>query len=465
MRRSATAVLAVACVAVGAARLTGRPEPSKRAFVSPVVDEVVANISGRMKDAELATLFTNCMPNTLDTTVQHAGRNDSFIITGDITAMWLRDSSGQVTPYIKYLNQDPGLKAMLLGVLERQFSSLLLDVYANAYNYGKTGGDWQHDKRIPNMTKGVWEGKYELDSWAYVMENAYKVYNETGYGEVSAKYKPAMLKIYASMRYMQQDSRNMAQTDTLYYSFARTTEKPSDTLLNAVGPPGLQCGLIRSAFRPSDDATWLPYLVPSNAFAVVALRHTAEIFEKALGDATNAAKFSTLADEVAAAITKHAIVPSPTDPSQKIYAYEVDCGGSHVIMDDANVPNLVSLPYLGFVSADDPVYQATRTVAFSLANPYYSRGARSSGVGSPHTGQLKIWPLSHIFKGLTSDSSDEVADCLAALKYAANGTGFMHESYDVDSPGSFTRPWFAWANSMFGNLILQVAGRFPALIF
>jgi meiotically up-regulated gene 157 (Mug157) protein len=220
------------------------------------------------------------------------------------------------------------------------------------------------------------------------------------------------------------------------------------------GNPVKAVGLIRSAFRPSDDSTIFPFLIPSNAFAVVELRHLAEIFKMVVKDAEFANECGALANEVEQAINKYAVVEH--QGLGKIYAFEVDGFGSRVLMDDANVPDLISLPYLGFVKPDDKIYQSTRKFVLSDNNPYFKHGKFASGVGSPHTGNRNVWHLSIIMRAMTSNDDSEIKDCLSMLKRTHAGTGFMHESFDPNNPRDFTRKWFAWANTIFGELILKI---------
>ncbi len=437
-----------------------RPELGKRCFSSPVIEDIVEEVSAKIADPKLAALFGNCFPNTLDTTVtvgtDSAGRPDTFVITGDIDAMWLRDSTNQVWPYLPYVTQDPALNTLIQGVIVRQVACVLADPYANAFNRTPHQSEWVSDHTA--MTDDLHERKYELDSLCAVLRLA------SGYYEVSrdtscfdARWHDAMRLIIATIK-----SEQAGSDEPQVYRFQRMSPRPTETLAgNGYGQPAARCGLSKSPFRPSDDAALLPFLVPANAMAVACLKRLAALWT-ALGHPEDAAGASALAAEIDAAIRAHAVVTHPQ--FGEIFAYEVDGFGSHYLMDDGNVPSLLSLPYLGYCRADDPVYVNTRAFVLSPANPYYASGAAGSGVGSPHTGLGTIWPMSLMMQGLTSSSDTEVRACLQTLRDTDAGTGFMHESFWKDDAADYSRPWFAWANTLFGELILRVSSQFPGLL-
>ena len=231
---------------------------------------------------------------------------------------------------------------------------------------------------------------------------------------------------------------------------------------DGTGYPVRPVGMICSSFRPSDDATILSFLVPSNLFAVQTLRQLAEIYTKAIKDAAFAADCTALADEVEQAVMKWGTRDHLS--YGHIYAYEADGFGNHLFMDDANVPSLMSLSYLGIHKPTDAIYQRTRKFLVSDDNPWYMRGKAAEGSGSPHTGKDGIWPMGIILRGLTSQDEQEVLLCLHMLKATHAGTGFMHESFNKDNPADFSRKWFAWANTLFGELILKVDHDYPALL-
>ncbi|MBU6411455.1 MAG: glycoside hydrolase family 125 protein, partial [Verrucomicrobia bacterium] len=208
--------------------------------------------------------------------------------------------------------------------------------------------------------------------------------------------------------------------------------------------------------------TIFPLLVSSNFFAVVSLRQAAEMLGRIHHDSESAAQSSALADEVEHALREYAVVQLPgAGPG---YAYEVDAYGGRNCMDDANVPSLLALPYLGAVKRDDPLYRNTRRWALSLRNPYYFKGAAAEGLGGPHTGLNMIWPLGLIVQALTSADDEEIRRCLDLLQKTQAGTGFIHESFYKDDSKKYTRSWFAWANTIFGELILTTFEKQPQLL-
>lgn len=423
-----------------------------RNFVSKSVDKAIQTFHANVKNKELAWLFENCFPNTLDTTVfysEKSGRPDTYVITGDIDAMWLRDSSAQVWPYLQFVNEDTPLKKLIAGVINHQTKCILKDPYANAF-YGDPNQEGQWKSDFTEMLPGVHERKWEIDSLCYPIRLAYNYYKKTNdKAPFDADWKKAIQTI---LRVFKEQQR---KADLGPYKFQRETRQPTDSLpMAGYGFPVNPVGLICSAFRPSDDATVFPFLIPSNFFAVVSLRQAAEMVNTLFEDATLAQDLVLLADEVEKAIRDHAIVEHPK--YGKIYAYEVDGFGSTYLMDDANIPSLLSLPYLDAVSADDPIYKNTRNFVLSTDNPYFYRGTAGEGIGGPHIGQDMVWPMSITMRALTSSSPEEIRWCIEALRKTHGGTGFMHESFHKNDPTKFTRSWFAWSNTLFGELLWKV---------
>jgi meiotically up-regulated gene 157 (Mug157) protein len=436
-----------------------RPPLGERRFTSPAVEATIAAVKGEVADAELGWLFETCFPNTLDTTVrftERAGRPDTFVITGDIEAMWLRDSTAQVWPYLPLAKEDPALQRLLAGVVRRQTACILVDPYANAFNDGPKGSEWAKD--LTDMKPELHERKWEVDSLCYPVRLAHGYWRATGDASVfDVEWRAAAAAVLRTFREQQRKEGKGP------YSFCRTTSVAYDTVpLGGYGNPTRPVGLVHSAFRPSDDACVYPFLVPSNLFAVVSLRQLAEVSETVTKDAAFALECRTLADEVAAALVLHALVPHPRHGT--VWAYEVDGFGNALFMDDANVPSLLSLPYLGCGTAADPAYVRTRRLVLSEDNPYFFRGKAAEGVGGPHVGLGMIWPLGITIRALTSSNDAEVLSCLRALKATHAGTGFMHESFDQDDPTRFTRKWFAWANTLLGELVLRVRAERPHLL-
>lgn len=438
----------------GVSYVSKRPAPGKRNFTSVAVEKVIQQTKAKLKDPKLAWMFENCFPNTLDTTVEYGTKNgkpDTFVITGDIHAMWLRDSTAQVWPYLPMANEDNELKSLLAGVVHRQSQCVLLDPYANAFNKELVPGEWMSDKT--DMKNGLHERKWEIDSLCYTVRLAYQYWKTTGDKSVfDADWQKAAAAILETFT-VQQRKDGLGP-----YKFERETARQLDTLSNlGYGRPLKPVGLINSSFRPSDDAATYGFLIPSNLFAVVSLRQIAEISTKVTGDTSFAKKCVALADEVNDAVQKYAVVEHKK--YGKVYAFEVDGFGNATFMDDANVPSLLALPYLGCVEKNDPIYQNTRKLVWSEDNPYFFKGKAGEGIGGPHVGYDMVWPMSIIMRAMTSSDDKEIAWCIKTLRNTDAETGFMHETFHKDDPKNFTRSWFAWANTLFGELILKLVNE------
>ena len=445
--------VASASLSLGATDYTSqRPAKENRLFSSEVIENKIVEVQSQLKNPYLRWMFGNCFPNTLDTTV-HFGKDENgnfrtFVYTGDIHAMWLRDSGAQVWPYVRFANEDEHLRQMLEGVTRCQFSLICIDPYANAFNDGPTGDVAVND--ITEMNPNVFERKWEIDSQCYPIRLAYQYWKVTGDDSIfDATWKEAIGKILKVMK--EQQRKNGLGS----YSFMRETERQLDTkCCMGYGNPVKPVGLIVSSFRPSDDATTFDFLIPSNFFAVTSLRKAAEILETVNKDKKTAKECRALADEVEAAIKKYAVVEHPE--FGKIYAFEVDGMGNRFLMDDANVPSLLALPYLGDVSIDDPIWQNTRKFVWSSSNPYFFKGKAGEGIGGPHVGYDMVWPMSIMMKAFTSTDDKEIKWCIETLMKTDAGTGFIHETFHKDNPENFTRSWFAWANTLFGELIVHL---------
>ena len=431
--------------------ISKRPEPSKRKFISKSVEATITRIKAQIKDPKLAWLFENCYPNTLDTTVNYKlsdNKPDTFVVTGDINAMWLRDSSAQVWPYLSQIKLDEPLRLLIAGVVNRQTKCVNIDPYANSFNEGPTGSEWKTDQTT--MKPELHERKWEIDSLCYTVRLAYNYWKTCGDTSVfSPEWKKAAALIVKTFKEQQRKKDNGP------YSFLRVTDRQFDTLSNnGLGNPVKPVGLIVSSFRPSDDSSTYGFLVPANLFAITSLKQLAEISEKVTSDKAFATECLALATEVQNAINQYAILIHPK--YGKVYAFEVDGFGNALFMDDANLPSLLGLPYLGSVPANDPVYQNTRKLIWSLDNPYFFKGKAAEGIGGPHIGYDMIWPMSLIMRAMTSSDDKEIVYCLKTLRDTDAETGFMHESFHKEDPTKFTRKWFAWVNTLFGELIVKL---------
>ncbi len=417
--------------------------------LTPAMQHLIADVAAQLADApRLGELFANCFPNTYETTLRPMDDGTTFVITGDIPAMWLRDSAAQVRPYLTLAADDQHLSDLIAGVSRRQFAFVNLNPYANAFN--ATASDAGHQDETHGGPQ-IWEAKYEIDSLCYPIQLAYLLWRATGRTDhLDASFRSGCAAILDLWRVEQRHA------DSPYY-FRRTNCPPSDTLSHAGhGAPVGYTGMTWSGFRPSDDACTYGYLVPANMFAVVVLGYLAEIADTVLADAALAADARALRAEIEGGIRAHAVVQHAE--FGQIFAYEVDGLGNANLMDDANVPSLLALPYLGYCTADDPIYQNTRRFVLSQANSYYFAGRAAQGIGSPHTPPRYIWHIALAMQGLTSTDAAERRALLALMAATDGGTGVMHEGFDVDDPRNFTRAWFAWANAMYAELALLVCG-------
>lgn len=474
-------LLAVLCVALAQTSSDVppmRPASSSRTYVSPAVDALISNLTPLFLDKNVATLFSNCLPNTLDTTVSFAGTAhwdssslDSFVITGDIDALWLRDSANQVMPYVPYAPEDAKLQSLLEGLIARQAHSVNLDSFANSFNYNASGAGAQSDIRTPRMTPSVFEGKYEIDSLGAFLKISYWYYRAMGASILpkimTNDWLTAIGNTLNTIETMQSDT---GMEKKCPYLFSRETYVATDTLfMSGRGPPAKPFGLSRSLFRPSDDAVTLPYNIPGNAMACVELKHLEDMLKDST---TNTAKVAQLKARAASISTSlcsalNKVVESSKLSKTKTMPYEVDgdpATSGQYLMDDANIPSLLSLPFLGYMGRSEEIYLQTRDFVWSKNNPFYFSGTQGDGIGGPHVGPDFAWPMSLIMRAMTSNSDDEVKSCLDLLVKSSAGTGFLHESFNVNDVKDYTRSWFAWVNGLFGELVIQLVNERPQLI-
>lgn len=444
------------------AAATGRPVASARKFSSPAVESLIRQVKDGIHNPKLARMFENCYPNTLDTTVHLGtldGKPDTFVITGDIDAMWLRDSSCQVWPYLGLVQQDPNLKQLYTGLIHRQSRCILLDPYANAFLPDPAGTkplSWAVND-LTDKKPGVAERKWEIDSLCFCIRLHHGYWKATSdTAPFDAQWAKAMRLIVATFREQQRKHGPGP------YHFQRSSPIPSDTVpLSGYGNPAQPVGLIYSMFRPSDDSCIYPLFIPANLFAAASLRQLAAMSHQVLHDEAFAAECNGFAHEIEAAI---ALFGRMKTPQGEVYAYEVDGFGNQLFMDDANAPGLLSLPYLECCSTTDPLYRRTRERVWSEHNPYFFQSSIAEGIGGPHEGLGMIWPMSILIRALTSTSESEIRQCLLWILATDAGTDFIHESFNKNDPTHFTRDWFAWANSLFGELIVKISREHPALL-
>ncbi|CAG7654342.1 glycoside hydrolase family 125 protein [Paenibacillus allorhizosphaerae] len=411
--------------------------------VTTLIEQVSRKLSHR---PNIVRMFETCIKNTLHTTIHRWPDGTTYVITGDIPAMWLRDSAAQVRPYLTVAADDEQIADMIQGLVERQFQFIVHDPYANAFNDSPSGKGHQNDQTA--MTPWIWERKYEIDSLCYPIQLSYLLWKNTGR---TAQFNDSFVRaVREIMALWKKEQRHETDSD---YSFLRI-KKPGQLPRDGKGNLTAYTGMTWSGFRPSDDPCQYGYLVSSNMFAVIVLRYTVEIATAILKDPALAEEAMELSLEIDKGIKEHAIVDHPE--FGPIYAYEADGLGNCNLMDDANVPSLLSIPYLGYVSADDPIYRNTRRFVLSEANPYFYKGQAAEGIGSPHTPDRYIWHIALAMQGLTADRTEEKERMLDLLESTDAGTGMMHEGFDADDPYKFTRKWFSWANMMFCELVLDL---------
>ncbi|HCQ5083797.1 TPA: glycoside hydrolase family 125 protein [Listeria innocua] len=420
---------------------------ANRAFIQTSTEQVKKELNNQ----KLADMYEKCMENTLDTTIKIRENGLTFILTGDIPAMWLRDSVCQVRPFLLFAKENEEIESMLIGLSKEQVRLVGIDPYANAFNETPNEAGHQADKT--EMHPQVWERKYEIDSLCYPIQLAYFIWKITGRTEQFDAAFFKMLQTIFALWEVEQHHETKSP-----YRFERLDCVPSDTLKrNGLGTETAYTGMLWSGFRPSDDACEYGYLIPSNMFAVVVLGYAKEIIEAFYPSEVETIKQAiTLQNEIQLGIEKFGTYNHPT--FGEIFAFEVDGLGNQLLMDDANVPSLLSMPIIQYLEKESPIYQNTRKFILSKSNPYYFEGELAKGIGSPHTPAGYIWPIGLAIQGLTANDESEKLEILQMLLRTDAGTGLMHESFHPDHPEDFTREWFSWANMMFCELILDVAG-------
>lgn len=412
--------------------------------VEALIDQIMEKCGEEHRD--WAVNFKASFANTLTTTIKIQDDGTTFVLTGDIPAMWLRDSTAQVRPYLVLAKKDKNLEAMIAGLVKRQFKYINLDPYANAFNEFANGLGHQSDDT--EMNDWIWERKYEVDSLCYPVQLAYLLYKNTGCtSHFDEEFEKGIIKIL-NVFSIEQDHRYSP------YRFQRATDRKEDTLVNGgKGSKIKPTGMTWSGFRPSDDACQYGYLIPSNMFAVVILGYLEEIFTDIIPNNEVVIKANKLKQEINKGIKEYGY--RKNKDGQIIYAYEVDGLGASLLQDDSNVPSLLSAPYLGYCSLDDPIYLATRKTILSEENPYFYEGKYAKGIGSSHTPKDYVWPIAIAMEGLTTNDKLEKERILDLLVATDAGTHFMHEGFDVNNPNNYTREWFSWANMMFCELVMD----------
>lgn len=412
------------------------------------IKSIGLNLSNSIENPKLKELFYNCFINTMDTTViYNEEERDTFVITGDIPAMWLRDSTSQVEHYLPFIDEYPILKDLFIGLINRQIKCILIEPYANAFNIEANGQKWDND--LTKDSPWVWERKYEIDSLCFPIRLIYKYWKKSN---DSSFFNEDIKTVFATIIDLwETEQYHFEKSD---YSFQRLNCALSDTLCNnGLGNPVAYTGMTWSGFRPSDDACKYNYLIPSNMFATVVLKYVEEISQVIFKDESLTLKAKNLRLKIEEGIKKFGI--SETKEFGKIYAYETDGLGNYNFMDDANVPSLLSIPYIEYRDINDEIYQNTRKFILSKNNPYYYEGKAACGIGSPHTPNKYIWHIALSMQGLTSNNEEEIKSLLNTLINCDGDTKFMHEGFHCDDPSKLTRDWFAWSNSLFSDFVYK----------
>ena len=401
-------------------------------------------------EPQLLHVFENCYADTLKKAVKDMGDGTYHVITGDIPAMWLRDSAAQMRPYIFAAKKDTEVRKIIAGVVRRQFLYISIDAYANAFNHAPNGACWEKDD--PQQSPWVWERKFEIDSLCYPVQLAYLLWKNTGCtSQFDQNFFKGVQEIFRVFCIEQHHE------DASAYRFCRNGRLFQDTLSRegkgALVKPGT--GLVWSGFRPSDDACTYGYLIPSNMFIVVIMKYLEEMAAKLFRDTQLEMKAAKFGNQVREAIEREG--KTYTEEFGMIYAYETDGFGMYRLMDDANVPSLLSMDYLGYPSERN-VAENTRRFLFSDANPYYYKGTKAAGIGSAHTPSGYIWHIAMAMQGLTCKDRGEKLEILRKMAATTAGTDRMHEGFFCNDDEKYTREWFSWANAMYVELFLDYLG-------
>ena len=405
----------------------------------------VQTFEERIDDPALKKLFHNAFFNTILTTVFFEEDGSAFVITGDIPAMWLRDSAAQVMQYLHFAKKCPSVCTLIKGVLKKQFSFILKDPYANAFNREANG--MGHLDDIPKNSPWVWERKFELDSLTYPLWLLTRYVGATGDDSVMDElFYKAFDRIIEIFRIEQKHKELSA------YYHERPNRNRNDWCGN--GSPVKENGLVWSGYRPSADSCPYNYYIPGNMFICTALTALRPLF-LAKGEEERAKICADFTEEIHRVIDKIGMTTAPD--GTEIYALETDGFGNYNVMDDANIPNLLSIPYYDYPFADKKLYENTRAYMLSKRNPYYYEGKAITGIGSPHTPEGYVWPLSLIVQAMTSTDDEEIRKCVNTVASSTGGTYYIHEGVQKDDDKVFTRPWFSWANSFFADLVLTKA--------
>ncbi|KAK1676321.1 hypothetical protein BDP55DRAFT_113376 [Colletotrichum godetiae] len=487
-----------------------RPRPECRTFRLPAMDNLIIRMKGVIKDPDLYRLFENAYPMTLDSMVKwrgYANETDkatgesratdqelTYVITGDIDALWLRDSAEQISPYLPLLeaSRDPNsLASLWRGLINAHARYVIISPYCHSFQPPPESGippthngAYVHNHPMPAYDpEKVFDCKWELDSLASFLKMSVSYAEKTGDWQHFNKYHwvdavEAAVNAAGAMRLGTYSPEGKVEKSA--WTFTGWTNRGSETLTNdGLGNPIKENGMIRTAFRPSDDACIFQFLVPANMMWAKYLESASEIMAKLDGEKAKKLTIEMRAQAfgIRQGIEKDAIVHRPGFGD--IFAYEVDGYGGANLMDDANVPSLLAMPLWNFTHSNfkypDPpkgeklhdyteVYRNTRKYVLSDANSYYMKGPAISAVGGPHVGPGKAWPMAAVIAAITAydpisgskDVEKDVEEQLRMVLDSTAGSGVLHESVNSWDEKDWTRAWFGWANGLLGELVLKM---------
>ena len=416
-------------------------------------EQLIKDITEYAKTITLPTekatkLFRNSLVDTITNTVSVQEDGKIFVSTGDIPAMWLRDSSFQVLPYLEIAEDVPAVKDLIHGVIKQQLAYIQHDPYSNSFNKTATGAHYNSgDETDIPVSDLVWERKFEIDSLCTPLHLAYRLYEKTGYdAHLNEEFWETVALIVDTFVTEQN------HMESPYY-FNRPNCVSQDTLSHGGrGAPVGYTGMVWSAFRPSDDACVYGYFVPGNLFIVASLRQLLPIVPDTHVELKE--RMETLISEIEKGVKEYGTM-TVEETGEEIYAYEVDGLGNQLFMDDANVPSLLSLPFLNYCEPSDPLYLTTRKYVLSEYNKYYYSGKYLAGVGSPHTPPEHVWPIAIAMEGLTTNDVEVTKEKMDKIVATDADTLQCHEGVHVDDPSQYTREWFSWSNMTFCQLVFH----------
>ncbi len=418
---------------------------------SLIIESFLEQVKGRSQNLpRLYQIFENCYKDTLDAAATALEDGSVYLVTGDIPAMWLRDSAAQMRPYLYCAKEHPEIRQLICGVIKRQFFYIGIDPYANAFNLTPSGACYEKEDLNPDPW--LWERKFELDSLCYPIQLSYLLWKNTGCtAQFDSQFQKGAEIILDLFR------REQAHEENSAYRFIRKNTYPTETLSRQ--GKGSLCrsgtGLIWSGFRPSDDACTYGYLIPANMFAAVALGYLAQIEKEIFHNPALSQRALELKESVENGIETYG--KALTKEFGLIYAYETDGWGMYNLMDDAGIPGLLSMEYFGYCK-DPETAENTKRFVLSEGNPYYYKGKKADGIGSPHTRFGYVWPLAMAVRGLIAAAKEEKLEALEQIAATTGGKNMIHESLFCDDDSLYTREWFSWANAMYAELFLDYLG-------